>query len=437
MSDQHLFEPPYDTSESALDRPVFYYPPKPSPAAAEVVADGRKERSGRIRQIHRVLGGVAAVGAAVSAFLPSDAPNLEQNRLLSSGTEIVQPAGTVYYEGLKQAEQFFDQGTLDRTRAAVDAYLAGDSSALDEQQAELGYRANWVTSENQEAIETATSKEELEEAFHNALRGLPVTLQIADTSQALAKLDQGYEHMLAHDLGQDKKLVLSVVDTLNLFDFDHLKKELGPLNIVIVGEMVDLRDRGAVVEGYYNPATDAADADQIVVAEVHADEQGLFPHELIHDKDMHANKVLRAKIGQLNLSGYNYSHTNKATEVDGWNTVSRGYGNTDSGEDAATIGENILRESPKILFENSPLGEKQMALLLTFEQEEPGFSAALLSRTPPQEEPSQLWRIAQETWSKVVENKQRIAGVSTLVLASVLGVEAIRLIRRRKHAKKN
>ncbi len=96
MADQHFSHSPYAPSEAALDRPVFYYPPEPATPATELVASERKDHIGRIRRIHRVLGGVAAVGAAVSVFLPSDAPNLEQNKLLSTGTEIVQPAGTAY-----------------------------------------------------------------------------------------------------------------------------------------------------------------------------------------------------------------------------------------------------------------------------------------------------------------------------------------------------
>ncbi len=384
-----------------------------------------------------MLGGVAAVAATVSVFLPGEAPNLAQNELLSSANEIVQPAGTIYYDGLQQAEQFFGPTTLDRTRAAVDAYLAGDVSALETQQTQLGYEANWITPQSREAIETATTKEALQEAFHNALHGLPVTLEVADTPEALARLDRGYEYMLAHDLEQDKKLSLSAIDTLNLLDLAHLKQELGPLKVVIVGRLVDLEEEGADVEGYYLPATNSADSDQIVIAEAYAGEQKLIPHELSHDIDNHTGRGLSGKIGRLNVDGHRYDRTNDSTEASGWKTVSRGYGNTNSREDAATVGEDLLQSHPEISFENSPLSEKQMAFLLTLEEEEPGFSAALLSRTSPAEEPSKLWRAAQEAWVKVVENKQRIAGVATLLLAGAMGAGLISRVHRRRYAKKN
>lgn len=437
MSDQYLSPSSHNPVEATLDRPVFYYPPKPTLPVMELLPPEKREQPYRKSRISRILGGVAAVAASVSVFLPGEAPNLAQNELFSSGTEIVQPAGTIYYDGLKQAEQFFGQATLDRTRAAVDAYLAGDTTELSKQQAELGYHADWISAQGREAIETATTKDELEDAFHNALSGLPVTLEVADTPQAIARLDQGYEHMLAHDLGQDKKLSLSVVDTLNLLDLTSLKENLEPLKIVIVGSVVDLEDYSAGIEGYYAPAADSHDVDQIVVAEAYADERELFPHEFTHDTDDHMRRGLSEKIGQLNVDGHGYSRTNKMTEVDGWKSVNRGYGNTNSREDAATVGEDLLQEHPEISFENSPLSEKQMAFLLTFEENEPGFSAALLSRASRPEESSKLWRVAQEAWVMVIENKQRIAGVATLVLASAMGAGLIGRLRQRKFAKKN
>lgn len=336
--------------------------------------------------------GLAAAGLAVAATVSSlFGADASKNREIKSAHELVLPAGTKMQNGIEQAEGHFKEPELSRSRKAFEAYLAGDMEALRNQAKAQGYESNWMKGEAITAVEQAKTYEELVAAFDKAFDGLPVKLKIYEAGKNEPEGTVGrYEHEPASNFNSARQLALATVRLFNVMDKEYLQKGMKPLNYIIVGDITDTQ-KEKDPPGYH---VSERDLSYIVLSDQGSAHERLVGHETGHYQDLSNGYwglpgsvvgSISSKVSELHTGQYvgplpeNYEGAK--TKVEGWNSVADPYGNADAGEDTATLLETMNRTKPVMRWENSPFGEKQMAIIFEMERKYPGFTASFLERT--------------------------------------------------------
>ncbi|HZM64253.1 MAG TPA: hypothetical protein VFB59_03920 [Candidatus Saccharimonadales bacterium] len=355
----------------------------PTRAEKTVASPYHEKEPGKLwRRLGAMAAGLALITGASSLFSTDPGKNTE----IKTAHELVLPAGTYMDNGIKQAEKFFSEDELSRSRKAFEAYFAGDTESLRAQAKALGYESNWMKAEAIAAVDRAESYDQLIAAFDKAFDGLPVKLKVFNNAN-IEGMASGYYHQPASDFDQAKQLALSVVRLFNVMDKEYLDK-MEPLDYIITGKIKDIaeiEDPG----GYY---VDGEKQSYIVLADAggflfFSNAEELVGHETGHYQDLSKSEhgdsnptVFNLHPGQY-VGPYPDVYRDAPTSVEGQHAVARAYGNVNQKEDTATVQEAINKVRPTLRWENSPLGEKQMAIIFEMEKKYPGFTASLLERT--------------------------------------------------------
>lgn len=370
------------------------------------------------RKLARAVGAVAA-GLAIVAAVPHHV-SAEKSAPITSADAMFAPptangpngfplAATSGFDALSPNNEPYTTATIDRTRRAFTAYFAGDKTGLKDMAAAEGYHANWLSPEQVAAVQAATTPAELDEALRAALSGTPVTMTIGDNEDALEILKPS-DDLTATSVTKFENAKRAALDTLavvDTFSVENLKNEVGPLSIVIVGSLKDTEEGdlgGVTIE-------DGSGSSIVAIATGMSDpgEQEVAAHELTHVKDDGANNELSALVKNLSPSGFSYLNpdggyglgtgSGKAILYKGMKSTNSGYGQTNASEDAAEDASSLFVPKPAIDTNASPLEQKELAILMSEEQQNPGFIANLLSRAHSTGTPG-TWNGAKEAWNK-------------------------------------
>lgn len=407
-----------------------------APGKVERLAAGSERSSARRRRGLRALGTLAMAGVML-AVAPLHATDPEKNRDVTSAKETVLPGGTAERSGVSQAERYFDEATLSRSRAAFDAYFKGDTAALRAQLAQFDYQPNWMRADALDRVRQATSFAELEQAFGVAVAGLPIKLAIGNNSDTLASLTEShYQHTQASNFKASQKLALSVLGLVNSMDKTQLGANMEPLQVVIVGDIHDPHD-SRDPEAYCDyPAKDrVGQPTKIVLSEgAAADADRNVVHEWTHYEDFSQNagryseNVSRLNpLGHVYAGGRNGAYEGSLLVVDGVRVTSRAYGNASEAEDAAVAGEDLRVPHPVIKWDRSTLTEKREAIMFELEEVMPGSTAALLLRTRTQRQSRAAYTIEELRYA--LDEQQGPLGAAGLTVLLGIAISAGRRLR--------
>ncbi|HSW65935.1 MAG TPA: hypothetical protein VLI54_02250 [Bacillota bacterium] len=363
---------------------------RPKPTAVEAAAGaGRKE--GFIKRHAKKLGTLAALSATLAAapFVHS-AKSPDSDVDLKNPDQMVQQAGYNPQrpkDGVRQAEEFFTKGPLDRSREAFAAYARGDKAALAAEAAKYEYQDNWIDPSTFENVKKATSPQEIEVAFKKALEGLPITISF----DAGAAQYDGYTYQPSTNLEDQKQIAMGVMRVYNLLDKSSMQEHMHPIQYVLVASMKSTR-KGGVAEpaGLFLDDTSYRRAPQVVLATNYSSiAESLAAHETGHDfsdTGVFAGnpKYMNGVMNSLNPAGHNYvgydNYSESPTSINGNKIAEDPYSNAEDAEDLANTVETVLVDKPVITAEESTFLEKQQAVIFEMERLNPGFTAAFLLR---------------------------------------------------------
>lgn len=360
--------------------------PKLTRFEKQVAQPDYPQRVGRYIRAGRALAAVTAAFSGLFFFSP-EGYDPSQNRRITTAHELVLPGGTLTHDGLTQAEAYFSEPELSRSRAAYEAYFKGDTEALRVQAQSYGYETNWMQPELVAAIEKAENYDALVAAFNTAFAGLPITLAAYTGARRPDGLlfNENTSQEPTTNFEGAKKGALEVVQLFNnVLDKDYLlRPDMEPVTYILTGE---IKAQGIIAGGYF---TCNQETNQNFIAISDSAGGGhLAAHETVHFEDLkdkdQPNGKWTSRVAMVNHPSHQpvdiRSHEATPIRVEGWNNVSRSYGNVNNTEGTATAGEEVLSATPIISWEHSPLGEKQMTIIFGMEKESPGFTASLLLR---------------------------------------------------------
>lgn len=392
---------------------------RPRPTKAEAIArrPATEKKLGKLSLAVRSTFAVGLAGLALALNVPKADAAPAKNREITTAQEMV-GSGISHEEGVHQAESFFDDSVLNRSRKAFDAYFKGDVQALKDQVAENGYVASWISQESLAAIQKAQNTQELKAAFQAAMQGLPVTFDVFFPGESEGPI-HGPDTFLTHatDLGKAKSYALAITKMFNRFNKNKLKI-IEPVDYCIVGSVVD-KDGKIKAGGYYTQSGDRKRS-QIVLAE-YMDPASTTAHETGHYFDLNQNDEgdISPHVASHNPPSYRYNDdskiANQQTEAEGWHNVAGPYGNKNRLEDMATASESILVPEPILSWERSPFGEKQEDILLKLEELFPGHTADMLLNTTTRQQPPMTGNL----WNDLQKNRLPATGVIVLTLAAM------------------
>ncbi len=373
-------EAPYNQDDNLGNARII----RPARNRAETVIKKpfHERKPGKIRKAVGAIATLATISIALAWATPS-ASGSAKNEKITLATEMVLPAGTSEHKGIPQAEKYFKEPELARSRAAFDAYFKGDKKALRAQAEAQGFEPNWMSEKGFAAIEKAETFDELTREFAKAFDGLPVSLSVRNTTESLKGLHDPFKHEPATNLDSAKTLALKAMSLFNKFDKSSLLETMEPLEYVIVGDIDDPNDDFRT-HGYY---LNGSDKSLIVLDEDTWEPEGAVGHETGHYLDLSKKDTGDSSSVIYNLNPEDHAYTGiynwqgTSTKVEGVNTVAEAYGNATQGEDTATATEEIVEPKTELVFEQSHLSEKQAAIIFELEKKYPGFTASLLERT--------------------------------------------------------
>ncbi len=411
---------------------------RPKPTSAERASGGHR-REGFVKRHAKKLGTLAALSAtlAVAPFVhTSKSP--ESDIDLKNPDQMVQQAGynPNQRKDVRQAEEFFTKEPLNRSREAFAAYARGDKAALAAEAAKYEYQDNWIEPTTFEAVQKATSPQEIEAAFKKALDGLPVTLSF-DASDIW--LDS-FTYTPSTSLEDQKKMTLGIMGVYNLLDKSSAQKNLHPIRYVLVASMKSKNDNGITdPAGLFVNDSNNERIPQVLLGTDYVDNAEEYAaHETAHDfSDTGvfggSPKYMNGVISSLNpidhvYTGYdNYSQS--PTTIRGNKIAQDPYSNADDAEDLAKAAETILIDKPVIDAEESTFLEKQQAVLFEMEELFPGYTAAFLLRANVQY-PATADNIENKTaeaiWSALETAQLPNAALASLILLALAAGEVRR-----------
>jgi hypothetical protein len=380
-----------------------------------------------VRHIKKLA--AAAMAGLVFTLLPIHGDDPSKNKEITTAQEMVLPGGTATDGGVRQAEQFFNDETLDRSRDAFAAYYRGDTNALQEQAKANGYESNWISPQAIAEIKQAGSISELQAAFEKAFAGAPISLSVCDTEKSLKNIfDQyNYKYTPTSNLDRSRSLALGIVDFWNIMDKRYLKN-MQPLQYMVVDSIIKQASNGLDPAGYYHRAADGETTDQILLLDDnYRNDSGLIAHESGHYVDLSRTNGSGGKVSNitawLNPVGYSYAGSHdfesSSTSYEGEHVSSSPYGNASEIESVGEGSVKVLGPKPKLSWEHSARGEKESALIFELEKEQPGFTASLLLRATT-EHPSAISKSVNAMLFYGEGAQLPIRGAATLLLLSLL-----------------
>lgn len=355
-----------------------------APKVELLVPQTAAEKPSPKKKVAKLLGAAAAALAMISPFAIDT--HYDSASPITSADQMVQPAGTLWQDGIKQAEQEFKEPELTRSRNAFSAYFAGDTAGLQRQIEQYGFASNWINPAAITKLQSAQTVAELTTAFDQAMEGLPITLQPATDNAALEKLsvrEKAYSTEKVSDVSEIKDVAAGIFDALNQFDRRFLQSLETPLAFVPVGDISAVSNAPSA-NAYHNYAENGA---LIVINAGQSKERNTqtAAHELGHYLD--ELFFMRFKVDDLNPNSFTYTQRGWAsyfrpfgTAIGGnWITLNK---NADSNmlEDAAESTALLVDPNKQIILNASTANEKISSVLFKLEKEMPGFTAAFLAR---------------------------------------------------------
>jgi hypothetical protein len=368
---------------------------KTEQAVSDRLSSGRLHETQTLSRRARLATKVAAVVLTGLALVNvSDNTMNPRETAITTAEEAVSDNDTPKVNGRLQAEQFFDDDVLDRSREAFDAYINGDMESLQQQKERYGYKDSWIAPEQLESITEAKTYEELVQTFDQIFPSGNVSLHIGDTIAADALANNRHTDLTSADYERARDYVLSIAQFLNTRDartFDNTQ-----LNFVLSKDVwSDTHGQEIDEAGHFSGANstptivlDVADASLWAwnFSQISYDVVG---HELAHYDDNKSGGKMSDYTAALvtPYSNYVLGHDNGGLQVsdqtilDGEKVTARDYGRTNYDEASAVAAESLTTKNPSL--DRSTAGEQQQLWVFQQEQTTPGATAAYFLRNRP------------------------------------------------------
>jgi hypothetical protein len=410
-------------------------------AIAEAQSAPEIRKPGKIAKIARWVGAGLLGLTVLSSVQSVDAFSPGQREVANAG-QLISPSRADLDAGLPRLASLYEgyeagQQELARATDSLNAYLRGDKQRLLEIQQENNYHANWVPGAAIHKIEQASSIEELQLSFSEAVQGTNVDLQLytGDGTEGIDRQGYDEQHTVGvDDLANMRKTAIAALNMLNLYD----KRGIGDLHIVLVKDIESTgkdRPEGTQEAGYYNPVKTSSGKTTIVLDVSYASGlraldsyvgggniQGTAEHEYGHfANDKLSGDLSRDMVALSPPTGNDEPYflgfdeaQNSDTKVRGIQVARDSYDRTDSDEAAAVSAQDVEGLS----IDKSTASIKSLAVLMREDEKQPGLMAAMLSRMKgPYRAP--IWEKATDGLTRAMKDTANYRALAMLTLFGV------------------